>query len=81
MLSKSFATSIFLLALTSSVNANGIITPALGVSGSPGSSDVQHPSDTAPCGTIPIAQNLDTSTAIQADGNGKFTPSITNFAT
>ena len=81
MLSKSFTASIFLLALTSFVNADCVITPALGVSGNPGASNVQQPSEAAPCGSIPIAQNLDSSSAIQADGNGQFTPSITNFAT
>jgi len=81
MLSKSFAASLFLLGLTSSVTADGVVTPALGVSGNPATSNVQHPSDSAPCGTIPISQNIDSSTPIQADGNGQFKPSITNFNT
>jgi hypothetical protein len=81
MLSKSFVASVFLLALTSSVNANCVITPALGVSGDPAAGNVQHPSSAAPCGDIPIGSNLDSSSTIQADTNGQFTPSITNFAT
>jgi hypothetical protein len=78
MLSKSFTSSIFFLALTSSVTANSVIAPALGVS-NPGASNVQQPSDNTPCGSIPIAQNIDSSTPIKADGNGQFAPSITNF--
>jgi hypothetical protein len=80
MLSKSFTASIFLLALTSSVTADCVISPALGAP-NPVASDVQHPSDGAPCGNIPIAQNLDTSTTIQADSSGNFFPTIQNFET
>ena len=81
MFSKSFTASLFLLALTSFVNADCVITPALGVSGNPGTGNVQQPSSAAPCGNIPISKNIDSSTPIQADGNGQFKPSITNFAT
>ena len=82
MFSKSFTASLFLLALTSSVTADtgSCVSPALGVSGTPGASDVQHPSDNAPCGNIPIAQNIGTSTPLSADSNGLFKPTITNFA-
>jgi hypothetical protein len=81
MFSKSFTASIFLLALTSFVNADCVISPALGVSGNPSASNVEQPTYAAPCGSIPISQNLDSSNAIQADSNGKFAPSIVNFAT
>ncbi len=81
MLSKSFVASIFLLALTSSVNANAVITPLLGVQSTPGASDVQQPSDGKPCGNIPIFQNIDTSQTCQADSTGEFKPSIINFNT
>jgi hypothetical protein len=79
MFSKSFIAPLFLLALSSSVNAHAAIAPALGVKGNPVRGDVQRPSATAPCGTINIAQNIDTSTAVQANANGSFSPSITNF--
>lgn len=79
MFSKSFIAPIFLLALTSSVNAHAGITPALGVKGNLARSDVQRPSTAQPCGNINIAQNLDTSTAVNADASGNFLPSITNF--
>jgi len=80
MLSKSFTASVFLLALASFVSAQCAITPAFGVSGSPGAGDVQQPSDGAPCGSIPISQNIDSSATIQADQSGEFRPSILNFA-
>jgi len=85
MLSKSFIATIFLVvALTSSANAADsgcIITPALGISGSPEANDVQKPLDNAPCGGIDIAQKIDSSEPITADGTGQFTPSIKNFGT
>ena len=81
MFSKSFTASILLLALTSSVTADCVIAPALGVSGTPGASNVQHPSDSAPCGSIPIGSNIDSASTIQADGSGQFKPSIMNFGT
>jgi hypothetical protein len=62
MLSKSFAAFIFLLALTFFFNAEAIIIPALGASGTKEVSDVIRL----------IAQNLDTSETVQADSSGKF---------
>jgi hypothetical protein len=61
MLCKSFIASIFLLALTSSVDAHAAIAPALGAEGTPTLDDVQEPSTSSPCGNINIADNLDTS--------------------
>jgi hypothetical protein len=79
MFSKSLIAPIFLLALTSSVNAHAGVSPALGVKGNLARSDVQRPSQAKPCGNIDIAQNLDTSTAVNANGNGSFAASITDF--
>jgi hypothetical protein len=79
MFSKSFIASIFLLALTTSVNAHAAIAPALGVKGNPVRGDVQRPSANSPCGNVNIAKNIDTSTSVAADANGSFSPSITNF--
>ncbi|KAF8504836.1 hypothetical protein F5888DRAFT_1658984 [Russula emetica] len=81
MLSKSSAASIFLLALTSSVNAQCVVTPPLGGSGKPTAGDVQQPFSVTPCGSIPIAQNIDSSEAVKADTSGKFIVSIINFGT
>jgi hypothetical protein len=79
MLSKSFIASIFLIASISSVNAHAGVTPALGVNGQFARSDVQRPSANTPCGTVDVAKNLDTSTAVQADAAGTFSASITDF--
>ena len=81
MLFKSVTASVLLLALTSSVNAaqdGCLITPALGAS-NPGPSDIQQPSDSAPCGKISIPQNIGSSNSVTADSNGKFTVTATNF--
>ncbi|KAH9984015.1 hypothetical protein BJV77DRAFT_953414 [Russula vinacea] len=78
MFSKSFVAPILLLALTSSVNAQACISPALGVSGTPDANNVQKPSDDAPCGTINIAQNIDSSTPLAPEG-GYYYPSIINY--
>jgi hypothetical protein len=80
MISKSFVALIFLFAVTSSVNAQVCMEDALGVSGTPTSQDVQNPTDAAPCGSVNIAQNLESATPIQADKDGKFSPSIISFA-
>jgi hypothetical protein len=79
MFSKSLIASIFLLASISSANAHAGVNPALGVKGQMVRSDVQRPSANTPCGTVNVAQNLDSSTAVQADASGNFSPSITDF--
>jgi len=79
MFSKSFIAPIILLALTSSVNAHAAVSPALAVNGAPVRNDVQRPSSAEPCGNVNIAQNLDSSTPVQALANGTFSPSITDF--
>ena len=79
MFSKSFIAPIILLALTSSVNAHAAVSPALAVNGAPVRNDVQRPSSAEPCGNVNIAQNLDSSTPVQALANGTFSPSIADF--
>ncbi|KAI0274097.1 hypothetical protein BGY98DRAFT_936102 [Russula aff. rugulosa BPL654] len=83
MLSKSFAASIFLLALTSSVNAQGsgcVFAPAL-ANANPGAGDVQHPSSSAPCGDVNISQNIDSSTPVPLDSSMQFNVQVTSFGT
>ncbi|KAJ7917992.1 hypothetical protein B0H13DRAFT_1450180, partial [Mycena leptocephala] len=53
---------------------------ALGVKGTPQRSDVQRPSTAKPCGSIAIAANLDTSTAIPAAADGTVTMNVQNCA-
>jgi hypothetical protein len=79
MFSKSLIAFLFLFTLTSSVNAHAAIAPALGVKGDPTRNDVQRPSGGNPCGNVDIAKTIDNSTPVQADANGNFSPSITNF--
>ncbi|KAH9956262.1 hypothetical protein BC827DRAFT_804277 [Russula dissimulans] len=80
MLTKSFITSIFLLAFTSSVHAHAGVSPALGVKGdSLQRQDVQRPDQKNPCGTVDIAKNLDSSTPIQANADGTFSGIVTDF--
>jgi hypothetical protein len=79
MFSKSFIAPLFLLALTSSVNAHAGVTPALGVKGTLTRNDVQRPSTANPCGKVNIDQTLDSSTAIPANANGSFSAAAINF--
>jgi len=80
MFSKSSVlASILLLSSLSGVLGHGAIAPALGVKGNPVRNDVQRPSTATPCGSINIAQNLDTSTAVPAAADGSFAVTVTNF--
>jgi hypothetical protein len=84
MLFNSFTASIFVLALTSSINAAAtgesgcVFAPALG-NPDPGLSDVQHPSNTAPCGGQTIGSNLDSSTPVAVGSNLQFKIQVTSF--
>jgi hypothetical protein len=79
MFSKSLVASIFLIASISSANAHAGVSPALGVKGQLTRNDVQRPSANSPCGNVNIPQNIDSSTPIQADATGNFSPNITDF--
>lgn len=81
MLSKSLTASVLLLALTSSANAqNGCaVSPAMGVSGgTPGSNNIEQPTDNSPCGGISISQNIDSSTFAEI-ANGRFMVNVIDF--
>ncbi|KAJ2972405.1 hypothetical protein NUW54_g12275 [Trametes sanguinea] len=78
--SKSFiAAAALCLSLSLQAHAHAAIAPALGVKGTPVRNDVQRPSKNSECGNVNIAQNIDTSTAVQAAANGTFAATITNF--
>ena len=80
MLSKYSSAPIFLLALTSIVNAGCVITPGLGLPENPVAADVQNPSSTgAPCGSVNIPQTINSATPVTADASGNFPVSILNF--
>ncbi|KAF7377863.1 hypothetical protein MSAN_00209900 [Mycena sanguinolenta] len=70
--------SIF-LALAAQTSGHAMPSIALGVKGTPQRSDVQRPSTASPCGTVAIASNLDTSTAIPAAADGTVTMNVQNF--
>lgn len=79
MFSKFFVVVPFVLGLTLQASAHAIISPALGVTGTPVRNDVQRPSKQAPCGTVDIAQTINTTTPIVAAADGSFATNITNF--
>jgi len=78
MFSESFITLI-ILAWTSSVNAQAVIAPALGIKGIPTIDDVQKPSSSSPCGNIDIAKTFDISTVATASAQGEFSVNVTSF--
>ncbi|KAF8177056.1 hypothetical protein K438DRAFT_63088 [Mycena galopus ATCC 62051] len=67
------------LALAAQTSAHAMPSIALGVKGTPVRSDVQRPSTASPCGSVDIATNLDTSTAIPAAADGSVTMNVQNF--
>ncbi|EJC99808.1 uncharacterized protein FOMMEDRAFT_127988 [Fomitiporia mediterranea MF3/22] len=82
MFAKSFKTLplfAFVLSMSFNVHGHAIVTPALGVSGTPVRSDVTRPSSNAPCGQgVNVANAIAGSTAVKANGNA-FTVTVTNF--
>ena len=81
MHSKSFAAPLFLLALTSFVNAGGVlVTPGLGVPSNPQESDVKQPTQSGPCGSgVDIAKTIGTADCVAPDASGNYQFSISNF--
>jgi len=76
----SSASLLTLLALALHASAHAMPSPALGVAGAPTRADVQRPSTSKPCGTVPIAANLDKSTAIATEADGMtIMMNVTNF--
>ena len=88
MHSKSFAAPIFLLALTSFVNANASSGPSAGLAVGPGldvqshptESDVKQLSSANPCGNdVNIPQAIKTAPVVTPDANGDCIFSLSNF--
>ncbi|TCD63495.1 hypothetical protein EIP91_005354 [Steccherinum ochraceum] len=79
MLFKLFSTSALVFGLALQAQAHTIISPALGVTGTPARSDVQRPSTASPCGNENIAQEIGGSTAVTAAADGTFTVTAQNF--
>jgi hypothetical protein len=80
MFSKAFFASALVVAFSVQAHAHAGISPALGVNKAQLSrSDVQRPSAAQPCGNVNIAQNLDSSTPVNAAADGTFTATVTDF--
>ncbi|KAF8205265.1 hypothetical protein K438DRAFT_1818858 [Mycena galopus ATCC 62051] len=76
----SAASLLAVLALALHASAHAMPSPALGVLGAPTRADVQRPSTSQPCGTVPIASNIDNSTALPTEADGTtVTMNVTNF--
>ncbi|KAG8708276.1 hypothetical protein FRC09_001338 [Ceratobasidium sp. 395] len=73
-----FAKSLIVVAaLAAHVLGHAMVSPALGVAGTPKRSDTQRPSTAKPCGNIALSK-IDSSKAITMTGN-TFTADATNF--
>ena len=81
MLFKFISASALVFGLALQAQGHAIISPALGVTGTPTRNDVQRPSNNSPCGNVNIAQTVGTTTPIVANADGSFTATITNFNT
>lgn len=80
MYSKSLiALVVTFLSLSLQVSAHAIISPALGVNGTPVRNDVQRPSQNAECGNVNIANTINTSGSVPLSSTGTFNANITNF--
>ncbi|KAI0358034.1 hypothetical protein OH77DRAFT_1373086, partial [Trametes cingulata] len=73
--------AVLCLSISLQAHAQAAIFPALGVRGTPSRSDVQRPSKHGECGKVDIHKAIDSSQAVQADGNGKFSVKVLNFET
>lgn len=79
MLFKLLSVSSLVFGLALQAQGHAIISPALGVSGTPTRNDVQRPSKNSPCGNVDIASALTTATPITVNADGTFTATVTNF--
>ncbi|KAH8809667.1 hypothetical protein DL96DRAFT_1473354 [Flagelloscypha sp. PMI_526] len=79
MFPKIFTLASFLLFLVLQAQGHTIITPALHVKGKGARSDVRRPDDKTPCGNVGGFNKINDAVAVQADADGKFTMTITNF--
>jgi hypothetical protein len=82
MFSKALLTAVVAAVFAAQqVRGHCVIVQPLGVKGTPVRNDVQRPSTANPCGTVNIANTLDTTTASTIDANGQLTTTATNFNT
>ena len=80
MFSRVFAIATVIVTLSVQAQAHAVISPALGVTGTPQRLDAQIPLKVLPCGLkANIAGDIDTATPVVAAANGSFAVTITNF--
>jgi hypothetical protein len=79
MFSQVFKVAAIVLALSFQVHSHALVSPVLGVTGTPQRSDVQTPSNGSPCGSTSVNANIDTSKPVVAAADGTFVVGVTNF--
>jgi hypothetical protein len=79
MFSQVFKGAAIVLVFSLQVYSHALISPVLGVTGTPQRSDVQTPSNGSPCGNTNITANIDNSTSVVAAADGTFTVTVTNY--
>jgi len=81
MFSKIWASCVLVSVLCLEVTAHAIVSPALGVQGTPVKADVQQPNNASPCGPNikDIASAIDSATVVSADAHGSFHFTATSF--
>jgi len=81
MFPKIWTSSVLVLALCLQVAAHAVVSPPLGVKGTPKRADAQQPSQGSPCGpdVKNITSAIDSSTTVLADATGSFQVNATSF--
>jgi len=81
MFSKILASSVLVLALCHQVTSHALVTPPLGVKGTPVRADVQRPSSANPCGAAvtDISTAIDSAMPVVVNANGSFHVTGTSF--
>ncbi|THH21604.1 hypothetical protein EUX98_g8335 [Antrodiella citrinella] len=79
MLFNLISASVLVFGLALQAQGHAIISPALGVTGTPVRNDVQQPSSAKECGNVNIASTLGSTTPIVANADGSFNATIQNF--
>lgn len=81
MFSKIWTSCVLVSVLCLEVTAHAIVSPALGVQGTPKRADVQRPNNASPCGlnVKDIASAIDSATVVSADATGSVHLTALNF--
>lgn len=81
MFSKIWVSCVLVSVLCLQVTAHAIVSPALGINGTPVRADAQQPSTQSPCGKLVtnITSAIDSAMAVPVDKNGSFQVKAQNF--